>query len=233
MHARPPFDAAAARRLRESLGMTPAHVAYGMWAAFGLRVTPETIAAWELSEDSPDEKQLAALAGALWCSPGDLLGRPRTLHEYRLVRGTALSDVALRIGMPVAQYAEVERTGRWTGTDQQAATLAAVLGLSTRTHVELVGRDGKLADQLRSAAGSRWQAYVKPVCRLLPQVETATVERVLERLHDEFHQRSFSSLSWIDTGTETGSSSVDAGRRYLDRVTEHFWAHLEAVRHDG
>ncbi|WP_257573415.1 XRE family transcriptional regulator [Streptomyces sp. JJ66] len=209
--------------------MTPAHVAYGMWAAFGLRITPETIASWELQEGSPDETELAALAGALWCSPADLLGQPRSLHEYRLVRGMALSDVALQAGIPTAQYAEVERSGRWTGTDQQAAVLAAVLGLSARTHIELTGRHGKLADLLRSAASSRWQAYVKPVHKLLPKLEQSTVERILERLHDEYHKRSFSSLSWIDTSTETGSNSVDAGRQYLDQVTEHFWTHLDAV----
>ncbi|WP_431782855.1 helix-turn-helix domain-containing protein [Streptomyces chumphonensis] len=233
MHARPPFDAAAARRLRESLGMTPAHVSYGMWAAFGLRIAPETITAWELQEASPDETELAALAGALWCAPGDLLGTPRTLHEYRLLKGVALSDVALRIGMPAARYAEVERTGKWTGSDQQAATLAVTLDLSPRTHIELIGKDGALRGYLRSAAGSRWQAYVKPVHKLLPTLERSTVERVLERLHDEFHKRSFSSLSWISTETETGSNSVDAGRQFLDEVTEHFWAHLAALRGTG
>ncbi|MBW1595860.1 helix-turn-helix transcriptional regulator [Streptomyces sp. JJ38] len=232
MHARPPFDAAKARRLRESLGMTPAHVSYGMWAAFGLRITPETIAAWELQEETPNETELAALAGALWCSPADLLGKPRTLHEYRLVKGVALSDVALQIGMPTAQYAEVERTGTWTGNEQQAATLAAILGLSVRTHIELIGKDRKLREHLRSAAGSRWQAYVRPVHKLLPSLDRPTVERVLERLNDEFHKRSFSSLSWIDTSTETGSNSVDAGRQFLDEVGEHFWAQLEAL-HPG
>lgn len=50
---RPPFDAEAARRLREALGMTPAHVAYGMAAAYGLRIEPAVVASWELGESSP------------------------------------------------------------------------------------------------------------------------------------------------------------------------------------
>lgn len=206
--------------------MTPAHVAYGMRAAFGLQIGPERIAAWELQEDAPTESELTALAGALWCAPADLLGSPRTLREYRLVRGVAASDVALRIGMPAAQYEEVERTGRWEGNDRQAAELAELLGLSLRTYTELTGRSAELAEMLRGAASSRWQAYVRPVCRLLPGLEQGVVERVLEGLNDEFHRRSFSSLSWIDTSTETAQGSVDAGRVYLDEVVEDFWTRL-------
>ncbi|MBB1252105.1 helix-turn-helix transcriptional regulator [Streptomyces sp. OF3] len=229
MHARPPFDATAARRLREALGMTPAHVAYGMFAAYGVRVSPTTVAAWEQQEEAPGEDEIAALAGALWCAPSDLLGTPRTLREHRMAAGVPLADVAIKVGIPVAQYEEVERTGRWTGNDRQAAVLADLLRLPPRTHLELTGRDARLREMLRSAASVRWQAYVRPVCKLLPAVPQPNVERVLERLNDEFHKRSFASLSWIDTSSEAANGSVDAGHRYLADVVEHFWELLEAL----
>ncbi|UGY93704.1 helix-turn-helix domain-containing protein [Streptomyces gobiensis] len=229
MQERPPFDAAAARRLRDSLGMTPAHVAYGMWAAFGLQISPAKIAAWELQEESPTEVELTALAGALWCAPSDLLGTPRSLREYRLASGFAPSDLALRIGMPSPQYERIEQTGEWTGNDRQATELAEALKLSLRAYMELTGKNAQLREMLRSAASVRWQAYVRPLCKMLPTVPQDTVERVLERLNDEFHKRSFSSLSWIDTSTETANGSVDAGRLYLDEVVEHFWAQLEEL----
>ncbi|MDK1474909.1 helix-turn-helix transcriptional regulator [Streptomyces sp. 549] len=227
MHTRPPFDATAARRLRESLGMTPGHVAYGMWAAFGLRISAERVTAWEHQEDAPTEDELAALAGALWCAPAELMGEPRTVREYRLARGTALTDVAMRVGMPAAQYREVERSGRWTGDERQAVALADALGMSLRARTELTGRRDRLVALLRSAAGSRWQGYVRPLRKLLPELSGERAEEVLELLNDEFHRRSFSSLSWIDTGSQTAQGSADAGRIFLDGIEEHFWAALD------
>ncbi|WP_461029165.1 helix-turn-helix domain-containing protein [Streptomyces sparsus] len=228
MHQRPPFDAVAARRLRETLGMTPAHVAYGMWAAFGLRVTAESVAAWEHREGSPTEDELAALAGALWCAPADLMGAPRSLREHRLARGTAVADLAMRIGMPPARYREAERTGRWTGNERQTAALAEALGMSLRARTELTGGRRRLSELLRGAAGSRWQAYVRPLCRLLPELSRSQAESLLERLNDEFHRRSCSSLSWIDTNSRTAHGSADAGRVFLDEIEDHFWALVEA-----
>lgn len=40
VHPTPPFNAPAMRRLREALGMAPGHVAYGLYAQYGLRVSP-------------------------------------------------------------------------------------------------------------------------------------------------------------------------------------------------
>lgn len=79
---------------------------------------------------------------------------------------------------------------------------------------------------LRSAASVRWQAYVRPMAKLLPTVPKRSLERVLERLNDEYHQRSFASLSWIDTSSETGRDPAAAGREYLRDVSAHFWALL-------
>lgn len=229
MYARPPFNAAVARRLREALGMTPTHVAYGMWAAYGLRVPPDAISAWERADDSPTIDEITALAGALWCSPAELLGAPRTLREHRLAHGLPLPDLARRVGMPIRQYERIEETGQWTGSDQQAGEVADALQLPLRIRIELTGRQGDLEKILRSAASVRWQAYVRPLAKLLPTVPRRSLERVLERVNDEYHQRSFASLSWIDTSSETGKDPAAAGRAYLRDISAHFWellAHL-------
>lgn len=203
--------------------MTPTHVAYGMWAAYGLHVPPAAVTAWERGEDSPTPRELTALAGALWCSPAELIGAPRTLREHRVARGLPLPDLARRAGIPVRQYERIEETGRWTGTDRQAAQVARTLELPLRARVELTGRKGDLEELLRSAASVRWQAYVRPVGKLLPTVPKRSLGRALERLNEEYHQRSFASLSWIDTSSETGRDPAAAGRAYLRDVSAHFW----------
>lgn len=229
MQARPPFNADVAKRLREALGMTPTHVAYGMWAAYGLQIPPAAISAWEEGTDSPTIDEITALAGALWCSPAELLGAPRTLREHRLTHGVPLADLARRAGMSAEQYQQVEETGQWTGNDRQAAEVAEALKLPLRTQLELTGRDVVLAEMLRSAASVRWQAYVRPVTKMLPALPKRTVERVLERLNEEYHQRSFASLSWIDMYSEPDRDPAAAGREYLAQITAHFWELLDTV----
>ena len=229
MRQTPPFDAHEARRLREALGMSEVQVADAMAASYGLRVSAETIRGWEHRDGSPTAAEITALAAALWCDPSELIGTPRTLREHRLARGIPLPDIALKVGMPFAEYERVERTGKWTGSARQAGVLAELLRLPPRTQLTLTGQDVALAEMLRSAASVRWQAYVRPVNRLLPSLPKRTVERVLERLHDEYHRRSFVSLSWIDTSTETARGPADAGHRYLAEVSDHFWELLERV----
>ena len=65
--------------------MGPEHVAYGLRVSYGLPyVTPDLVVAWERGIVCPTSPELTALAGVLWCSPGELIGRPRTLREHRL-----------------------------------------------------------------------------------------------------------------------------------------------------
>ncbi|MEV5595119.1 helix-turn-helix transcriptional regulator [Streptomyces sp. NPDC052496] len=215
------FDAAAARRLRTALGMTHAHVAYGIWAAYGLRVRPSAVAAWERGEASPSEAELSALAGALWCAPGELLAAPRTLREHRLARGLAADDLALRIGMEPAAYAWMEAAGTWTGDDRQAAGLAEVLRLPCRALVRLTGREGKLTELLRSAATTRWQAYVRPVAKLVP-LPKPRVQAALQGLHGDYQGLMAASLNWGGGGS--ADASGDAGQVFLDGILEVFWA---------
>ncbi|MFH8348190.1 XRE family transcriptional regulator [Streptomyces sp. NPDC018045] len=217
----PPFDAAAARRLRAALGMTHAHVAYGIRAAFGLRVLPAAVAAWERGEASPSEDELTALAGALWCAPGELLAAPRTLREHRLARGLTADGLALRIGMEPAAYARMEAAGTWTGTDRQAAALAEALRLPCRALVRLTGRDGKLAGLLRGAATTRWQAYVRPVGKLVP-LPKPRVQAALQGLHGDYQGLMTASLNWGGGGS--ADESGRAGQAFLDGILETFWA---------
>ncbi|CQR61692.1 Conserved Hypothetical Protein [Streptomyces leeuwenhoekii] len=219
----PPFSAPAARRLRAGLGMRPEHVAHGMRVLYGLgHVTTGLVIAWERGTAHPTGPELTALAGVLWCSPGDLIGRPRTLREHRVARGLAPQDVARAIGMEPRAYLRTEETGTWRGTDRQSAALAEVLGLALPELVAVTGRDGDLADLLRSAVTTRWQAYVRPVAAVVP-LDRPVLEGVLQRLHRDYQGRMAATLGWGGGGSGSG----DSGRAFLDRITEHFWTAAE------
>ncbi|MGW8379651.1 helix-turn-helix transcriptional regulator [Streptomyces sp. ODS28] len=216
-----PFDAAAARRLRLELGMTPGHVAYGMWAAYGLRVAPKTVAAWEQGVGAPDESQLTALAGALWCAPGDLLGSPSTLREHRLARGLAVQDAALAAGIDRAAYERAEATGEWTGTPRQAEALAEALRLPPDVRLALTGEAGRLADLLRSAVTGRWQPYVRPVAKLVP-LPRAELSAVLHEMHGTYQSATAGSHVW-GSPDEAPEEAAARGRAFLADILDHFW----------
>ncbi|MFI6641155.1 XRE family transcriptional regulator [Streptomyces sp. NPDC050504] len=217
----PPFNAAAARRLREALGMAPGHVAHGLAAQYGLRITPDTVTSWERGLSSPTARELTALAGVLWCSPGELLATARTLREHRLLRGIAPEDLARKVGLDTAAYLRMEESGRWRGTDRQTAALAKVLGLPLPDFVTATGRDEELAELLRSAVTTRWQAYVRPAAKLLG-LDRRRLNDALERLHSGYQSRMASTLNW--GGASGAVDTGEAGREFLDRILEHFWA---------
>lgn len=199
--------------------MGPEHVAYGMRVSYGLPyVTPDLVVAWERGVASPSNPELTALAGVLWCSPGELLGRPRTLREHRMSRGLAVEDVARAVGHELHAYVRMEESDDWRGTDRQSAALADLLGLSLADFVTVTGRDGKLADLLRSAVTTRWQAYVRPIGKLAP-LDRRLLEDALQDLHADYHGQMVATLSW--GGGDSGSSA--SGREFLDRIVDHFW----------
>lgn len=224
---RPPFDATAARRFREALGMTPAHVAYGIRAAFGIPVSPATVMSWEGGESAPTESELTALAGALWCAPGELLGAPGTLREYRLAAALAPDALARRIGMDPAAYERLEAGGKWGGNDRQAAALAEALDLPLPALLRFTGRDAKLSELLTSAATTRWQAYVRPVGKLVP-LPKQRIQEVLQALHADYQASMAATLNW-GGGDGTGESG-EAGRAFLDEILTEFWARAGAPR---
>jgi transcriptional regulator with XRE-family HTH domain len=218
----PPFNAPAARRLRAALGMGPEHVAYGMRASYGLPyVTPDLVIAWERGAAAPSHPELTALAGVLWCSPGELLGRPQTLREHRIARAVAPEDVARAVDMDLRTYLRMEESGQWRGNERQSAALARVLDLALPDFVAVTGREAKLAELLHSAVTTRWQAHVRPVAKLAP-VDRSVLEAVLQELQEDYQGHMAATLSW-GGGSRSASES---GREFLDRIVENFWKSL-------
>ncbi|WP_399140607.1 helix-turn-helix domain-containing protein [Streptomyces sp. NBUA17] len=219
----PPFNALAARRLRAGLNMRPEHVAHGIQVSYGLPyVTPDLVTAWERGTVSPRGPELTALAGMLWCSPGELIGRPQSLREHRVARGLAPEDVARAVGLGLAAYQRMEEADDWHGTDRQSALLADALGLTMPDFVVVMGREEKLADLLTSAVTTRWQGCVRPIAKLAP-LDRRVLENVLQVLHQDYQGRMSSTLGW---GGGTADSGAD-GRDFLDRIVEHFWSAVE------
>ena len=219
----PPFNALAARRLRAALGMGPEHVAYGMRASYGLPyVTPDLVIAWERGVASPSSPELTALAGVLWCSPGELIGSPRTLKEHRIARGLAPEDVARAVGLELLAYLRMEEHDEWRGTDRQSAALTELLDLDLPAFVTVTGREAKLADQLRSAVTTRWQAYVRPVGKIVP-LDRSVLESALQELHQDYQGHMAATLTWGGGGRDSDASGQD----FLDRIVEYFWATVQ------
>ncbi|MFG2682748.1 helix-turn-helix domain-containing protein [Streptomyces sp. NPDC048392] len=219
----PPFNALAARRLRAALNMGPEHVAHGMRVSYGLPyVTPDLVVAWERGAASPGAPELTALAGVLWCSPGELIGRPQSLREHRVARGLAPDDVARAVGLGLPAYLRMEETNGWRGTERQSALLADVLGLSLPDFVTVTGREEKLADLLASAVTTRWQGCVRPVAKLAP-LDRRVLENVLQVLHQDYQGLMAATLSWGGGSAGAGAG----GRDFLDRIVEHFWSAVE------
>ncbi|MFE0650612.1 helix-turn-helix domain-containing protein [Streptomyces sp. NPDC059534] len=198
--------------------MAPGHVAYGLRAQYGLFVAPETVVAWERGRAVPDEQELTALAGVLWCSPAELIATATTLREHRMARGLGPEDLARLVGVSAPAYQRMEDAGQWRGNERQTAALAEVLGLGPQALVTATGGDERLAELLRDAATTRWQAYVKPAVKILP-LPRRTLEAALQQLHTEYHARMTASSSWGAT-----RATGDEGRAYLDGITGHFWA---------
>ncbi|MFF8378962.1 helix-turn-helix domain-containing protein [Streptomyces sp. NPDC015661] len=198
--------------------MAPGHVAYGLRAQYGLFVDPDTVVAWERGLAVPGEQELTALAGVLWCSPAELIAAPTTLREHRVARGLSVEELARRTGVAPAAYQRMENEGRWRGNERQTVALAEALGLGPRSLITATGGDEPLAELLRDAATTRWQAYVKPAVKLVP-LPRPVVESALRELHAEYHARMAATSSWGASGA-TG----DEGRAFLDEITGHFWA---------
>nr|QIZ01949.1 XRE family transcriptional regulator [Streptomyces sp. S1D4-11] len=205
--------------------MGPEHVAYGMRASYGLPyVTPDLVAAWERGTTTPSGPELTALAGVLWCSPGELIGAPRTLREHRVSRGLAQEDIARTVGLELLAYQRMEEADEWRGNDRQSVALADTLELSLRDFITVTGRDAKLAELLRSAVTTRWQAYVRPVGKMIP-LDRRLLEDVLQEMHTEYQGQMVATLSW--SGGSAAADAEDSGRDFLDRIVDHFWAMLQ------
>ncbi|MGW0935267.1 helix-turn-helix domain-containing protein [Streptomyces sp. NPDC002666] len=207
--------------------MAPGHVAYGLGAQYGLRISAETVVAWERGFAWPTEYELTALAGVLWCAPGELLTAARTLREHRVAREMTAEELAGQLGISASAYLRMEESGRWRGNERQSAALSEALGLGPAAFVTVSGRDEELAELLRSAVKTRWQAYVRPVAKLAP-LDRALIQGSLERLHSDYQALMVSTLSWSSTGTESSGATGDAGRAYLVGIVDRFWETAQA-----
>ncbi|WP_245996473.1 helix-turn-helix domain-containing protein [Streptomyces armeniacus] len=220
MHPPIPFNARAARTLRERLGMAPGHVAYGMRASYGMtHVSPDHITAWEQGAAHPTANELAALAGALWCAPGELMGRPRTLLEHRLARGIAAEDLARITGVPLDAYLRMEESGQWTGNKQQSANLGKVLGLPPRDFIAVTGLEEELARLLTEAVTTRWQAHARAIAKLV-SMDRRDLQEPLKAMQSEYQILMAATLSRASGTTASG----EEGRRYIDNIVDRFWA---------
>ncbi|WP_406459288.1 helix-turn-helix transcriptional regulator [Streptomyces sp. NBC_00876] len=202
--------------------MAPGHVAYGLGAQYGLRINAETVAAWERGLELPSEYELIALAGVLWCAPGELLTAARTLREHRVSRELAVDELAARVGMATTAYLRMEESGRWRGNERQSAALSEALGLTPAEFVTATGREEELAELLRSAVSTRWQAYVRPVAKLVP-LDRQLLQGVLEQLYSDYQTLMVSTLSWSSTGADRPGGTGAGGRAFLDRIVDRFW----------
>ncbi|MER6612786.1 helix-turn-helix transcriptional regulator [Streptomyces xantholiticus] len=219
MHPPLPFNARAARTLREKLGMAHGHVAYGMRASYGMtHITPDHIAAWERGAALPTADELTALAGALWCAPRELMGRPRTLREHRLARGLPLEDVARATGLGIDVYHYMEETGRWTGDSRQSVALGSVLQLPPRDFIAITGLQDELARLLTEAVSTRWQAHIRAIAGLV-SMDRRDLKDPLRAMHQEYQTLMAATLSRAGGTTASGED----GRRYLDAIVDHFW----------
>ncbi|MER5601110.1 XRE family transcriptional regulator [Streptomyces sp. NPDC002265] len=217
---RPPFDASAARRLRTALGMGPEHVAYGLRASYGLTyVTPDLVLGWERGLSTPTGPEVTALAGVLWCSSGELAGRPRSLREHRLARGLSAEDVARAVGLEFIAYSGMEESDTWRGTERQAALLAGLLELTLPEFVAVTGREPRLAQLLRGAVTSRRAPRVRALARLVP-VDRRPLEAALTALREGYRE---AAAVASDPYGGSADDRGDGGREFLDRIVEHFW----------
>ncbi|MCZ9342370.1 helix-turn-helix domain-containing protein, partial [Streptomyces sp. TRM76130] len=141
-----------------------------------------------------------------WCSPTDLLARPRTLREHRIAHGLAPEDVARAVGMDARAYLRLEERDVWRGTDRQSTALIDLLGLTPSEYVTVTGQDDRLTDLLRRAVTTRWQGHARGIAKLVP-LDRTLVEDVLRHLHAEYRTR----------------LATPAGLDLRDRVLEYFW----------
>ncbi|MER5745398.1 helix-turn-helix domain-containing protein [Streptomyces sp. NPDC002225] len=206
--------------------MLPGHVAYGLAAQYGLRIETGTVVAWERGEAAPSAYELTALAGVLWCSPDELLTAARTLREHRTARRLSAEELARLVGVGTSAYLRMEEAGRWRGNERQSAALTEALGLTPAGFVSVCGRDEELAQALRAAVTTRWQAQLRAVAKLVP-LERGALQDVLEELHSDYQSLMVSTLSWSSTGEERPGTTGDAGREFLATVLERFWRAAE------
>lgn len=202
--------------------MAPGHVAYGMRASFGTsHVSPEHVVAWERGTHVPDATELTALAGALWCQPSELMGRPSTLLEHRIARGVSAEDVARVTGLTLDAYGQMEAAGHWTGDKRQSVKLGEVLDLPPRDFIAITRLEEELARLLVEAVSTRWQAHIRAIAKLV-SMDRRDLKAPLQAMEQEYQVLMAATLSRAGGTTASGED----GRRYIETIVDHFWSRL-------
>ncbi|WP_063775174.1 helix-turn-helix domain-containing protein [Streptacidiphilus anmyonensis] len=197
-----PFEPAAARAVRSSLGLSPAMVARSLAEQYAMPVPPAHVIAWETGAAHPTERELIALARVLWCLPGQLMGgRAESLRDHRLALDLPQEEVARRIRVTPREYAKLEV--RWTGDRTQTRDLAVALQLSPPALIRACAREEELEELLRRAVDGRWQAQVRPVRDLVPMLSEEWITHALQALAAE---RSTSSALWGSNSAPTAAT---------------------------
>ncbi|MEZ0069115.1 transcriptional regulator with XRE-family HTH domain/DNA-binding transcriptional regulator YiaG [Streptacidiphilus sp. MAP12-20] len=210
-----PFDPAAARAVRSSLGMSPAMVARALADSYALPAPPALVIAWETGAAHPDERELTALARVLWCLPGQLMGgRAASLRDYRLALDLPQEEVARRLRVSPRDYAQMELS--WDGDRLQTTDLATILKLSPRALVCACGREERLDEILRRAVDGRWQSQVDPLLALVPTLSEDWIAYALKSLAGE---KAAASALW---GT-TGPAALEARQSAEMELSDRFW----------
>jgi transcriptional regulator with XRE-family HTH domain len=182
-----PFDPAAARAARALLGLSPAMVARAM-GSHGVYPAPPQVIAWESGELLPSEIELVALARALWCPPGQLMGgRASSIRDHRLALDLPQEEIARQLGLTPRVYAQLEIAEHWTADEDTTYVLAHALGLTPRALVTATRRAEDLQALLQRAVDGRWQPQAKAVARLIPTLDRDRIDHALRVIHDEGH----------------------------------------------
>lgn len=201
--------------------MAPGHVAYGMRASYGMsHVSPDHVTAWERGDALPTSNELSALAGALWCHPVELMGRPQSLLEHRLAQGMSADDVARLVGIDLDAYRRMEETGKWTGDKRQSANLASVLKLPPRDFISITGLEDELTRLLTEAVTTRWQAHIRRISKLVAMDKRDLQEPLRSMQHE------YQAIMTATLGRASSNSTGDEGRSFMDNIVERFWEHF-------
>ncbi|MFJ8010950.1 helix-turn-helix domain-containing protein [Streptomyces sp. NPDC096339] len=220
----PPFAPARAYEVRAGLGLTLGQVAWAIAAYCGEPVHPSSVEAWEAGIAVPDEKEIRALAAALWCSPADLVGEPVTLAQCRNVAGLSPSETAAALGMTQASWETVERRNHWQGTAAQTGALLRTLRPPPACFVAACGTRGRLQLLLREAVSGWWPNHVTAVNRIVP-LDPAVIHYALERLHFVYQQFEGSAGA---SPRAAALAEVQASE-FLEHIDQHLWRELPAA----
>lgn len=221
-----PFDPAAARYARVLLGLSPGMVAQAM-ASHGVYTVPPQVIAWEGGELLPREAELVALARALWCPVGQLMGgRAVSIRDHRLALDLPPAQVAQGLGLTPRAYAQLEAAPRWDGDADRTLLLARILRLDSRALVAATRREEQLRTLLQRAEDGRWQPQARAVAALVPTLaagpERERLEWALKLLHDEGQT---AGALW-GGDAPGGTAAADPDR--ADVLLRRFWELLES-----